>query len=541
MIHNEALEAYFTEEEVKAAVWGCDSNKSPGPDGFTFDFIKTNWANMKAEVMQLMREFHERGRLVKGLNASFIVLIPKKERSTALEEFRPISLIGCIYKIIAKTLANRISKVIQAIISENQSAFIKGRQILDGIVILNELIDEAKRKKIKIVIFKVDFAKAYDTVDWDFLDEMMEGLNFSSRWRMWIRECVSTASASVLINGSPSENFEFERGIRQGDPLSPFLFLIVAEGLSLLVKKAVEIGVLEASEVGRNKVKVSHLQYADNTIFTCPAKMDNIVAIKQILRNFELVSGLKVNFHKCELLGINVDEPDLQRMADFTLSRVSKNPFSYLGICVGINHRLKRSWSALMDKVRRRLNSWSGKFLSFGGRITLIQSVLSALPTYYFSFYRIPKSVLSDLASTQRKFLWGGCEDNTKISWVKWGDVCREKNDGGLGIKDLNCFNKSLAAKWVGRILDKQDSLWVRVLKSKYGENPFEVGEARRQHGVGGSRGRGAISGWWSDICDIFWGRGVGRETGLDRSLNVGWGLGTRLDSGMMFGWERYH
>lgn len=164
--------------------------------------------------MQLMTEFHEKGRIVKGLNASFIVLIPKESRSTKLEEFRPISLLGCLYKIIAKTLANRLSRVIDGLILDNQSAFVKGRQILDGIVILNELIDEAKKKKHKRIIFKVDFAKAYDTVDWDFLDEMLEGMHFSSKWRNWIQECVSSASASALINGSPSENFDFGRGIR---------------------------------------------------------------------------------------------------------------------------------------------------------------------------------------------------------------------------------------------------------------------------------------------------------------------------------------
>lgn len=116
-----------------------------------------------------------------------------------MEDYRPISLIGCLYKIIAKSLANRISKVLDEVISENQTAFVGGRQILDGIVILNELIDEAKRKNQKRVIFKVDFAKAYDTVDWDFLDEMMMGLNFSQKWRKWVRECISSVSTSILV------------------------------------------------------------------------------------------------------------------------------------------------------------------------------------------------------------------------------------------------------------------------------------------------------------------------------------------------------
>lgn len=195
-------------------------------------------------------------------------------------------------------MANRLSKVLDPVISEGQSAFIGGRQLSDDIVILNEVIEEVKREKKCSVIFKIDFAKAYDSVKWNFLDSMMKKINFSIKWGKWILECVSSASASVLVNGSPSGNFNLGRGLRQGDPLSPFLFLIVAKGLSLLVSKAVEIKLLEAVEIGKEKVRVSHLQYADDTRFLCPGKLEYISVIKAILRNFELLSGLSVNFDK---------------------------------------------------------------------------------------------------------------------------------------------------------------------------------------------------------------------------------------------------
>lgn len=225
----------------------------------------------------------------------------------------------------------------------------------------------------------------------------MTGLNFSQKWRSWVRECITSASTAILVNGSPTKNFNMERGIRQGDPLSPFLFLIVAEGLSILTKKAVELGILEAAEVGRKEIKISHLQYADDTIFSCPGKMENAVAIKHLLRNFELLSGLKVNFHKCALLGINMQNETVQAMANYLRCEVSKPPFSYLGINVEINHRLATSWRSLTDKVRQRLHSWNGKHLSLEGRITLIQSILSA------AFCQLCRRIVSHSIKSQRK------------------------------------------------------------------------------------------------------------------------------------------
>lgn len=176
--------------------------------------------------MKVVREFHENGRWVRGSNSSFIVLIPKKDGARGIDQFRPISLIGSLYKIVAKMLARRLKTVLGKLIGGTQSAFLHGRNILDGVVILNEAIEDAKRLKKERLILKVDFAKAFDSIDWDYLWDMLKRMNFPAKWIRWIQGCVTTASANVLVNGSPSGEFELERGIRQGDPLSPFLFLI---------------------------------------------------------------------------------------------------------------------------------------------------------------------------------------------------------------------------------------------------------------------------------------------------------------------------
>ena len=165
-------------------------------------------------------EFHRNGKLTKGVNSTFIALILKITSPWRFNDFRPISLVGCMYKVLFKVLANRLRSVIGSVVSDTQSAFVKGKKILDGILIANEIVDEAKRMKKELLMFKVDFEKAYDSVDLKCLDMVMIHMNFPTLWRKWINECIGTTKASVLVNGCPTEEFSIERGLRQGDPLS---------------------------------------------------------------------------------------------------------------------------------------------------------------------------------------------------------------------------------------------------------------------------------------------------------------------------------
>ena len=156
---------HFSVEEVKAAVWDCDNFKCPGHDGVNFGFIKTFRDMLKDDVMRFLMEFHKNGRLAKGINSTFIALIPKVDNPQRLNDFRPISLVGSMYKILAKVLANRLRSMIGSVVSDSRSAFVKGRQILDGILVANEIVDEAHRCKKDLILFKVDFEKAYDSID----------------------------------------------------------------------------------------------------------------------------------------------------------------------------------------------------------------------------------------------------------------------------------------------------------------------------------------------------------------------------------------
>ncbi|PNX67320.1 cysteine-rich receptor-like protein kinase, partial [Trifolium pratense] len=254
--------------------------------------------------------------------------IPKVDSPQRLNDFRPISLVGSLYKILAKVLANRLRLVIGSVISETQTAFVKDRQILDGILIANEVVDEARKSKKELMLFKVDFEKAYDSVDSGYLDKVMERMSFPTLWRKWIRECVSTVTASVLVNGSPTDEFPFERGLRQGDPLSPFLFLLAAEGLNVLMESMVARNLFEGFKIGENNsVSVSHLQFADDTLLIGGKSWGNVRALRAVLVLFETMSGLKVNFNKSMLVGVNIPESWLGEAASALCCKVGKIPF----------------------------------------------------------------------------------------------------------------------------------------------------------------------------------------------------------------------
>nr|GEZ85706.1 hypothetical protein [Tanacetum cinerariifolium] len=301
-------------EEIKSVVWDCGSQKAPGP------------------------------MVPPASNSSFFTLIPKVSNPLFIKDYRPISLIGVHYKIIAKIVANRLSKVIDSIISHEQSAFISDRQILDGPLILSEVIDWYKKRKKKMMLFKVNFEKAFDSVSWRFLDYIMEKLGFSSQRCRWIKAGLSSSRASILVNGSPTSEFSLKRGLRKGDPLSHFLFIIVMEGLNIMLKDGLPANLFRGIKIGSHSLHLSHLFYADDVIIF-----------------FE--------WH----------QSDMDNIIQGTGCSSSSLPFSYLGLPIGSNMGRISYWIVLIDRFKARLSRWKANRLSSGGRLTLIKAVLGIL------------------------------------------------------------------------------------------------------------------------------------------------------------------
>lgn len=331
------VESPISLDEVKAAIWDCGSEKAPGPDGFTFKFLKKYWDIIKGDVMNFVNHFERCGSFARGCNSSFIALAPKTKDPLSLNEFHPINLMGCLSKIISKILSNRLKTVIGKLIGVEQSAYVEGRCILDGPLMINEVCSWVKRARKKLLLFKVDFDKAFDSVNWQYLDSILEQMGFGNKWRMWIRGCLSSSRASVLINGSPTKEFPIFRGVRQGDPFSPYLFIIAMEGLSVALKTACDKGLFKGVPIPSNGSIVSHLLYADDALFLGEWSRSNLKNLARILRCFHISSGLKVNYHKSKVFGIGVSASETVHWANLLGCAAGALPFDYLGVPVGAN------------------------------------------------------------------------------------------------------------------------------------------------------------------------------------------------------------
>ncbi|GKE16052.1 RNA-directed DNA polymerase, eukaryota [Tanacetum coccineum] len=252
-------------------------------------------------------------------------------------------------------MANRLSLVIGDLISEVQSAFVPQRQILDGPFILNELLSWCKHKKLKALIFKVDFEKAFDCVRWDYLDDVLKSFGFGYKWCSWIKGCLESAMGSILVNGSPTSEFRFYKGLKQGDPLSPFLFILIMESLHLSFNRVMSAGLFKGISLNES-LTLSHLFYADDAVFVGEWDVSNIKTLVHVLKCFFLASGLKINLHKSKLMGIGINRRDVEKAARLIGCSTFSTPFNYLGVKVGDDMSKIKSWDEVTSQLSSRLS-----------------------------------------------------------------------------------------------------------------------------------------------------------------------------------------
>jgi len=311
-VHGEALSAPFTRQEVADALFSMDKNASPGPDGFGPSFYINFWQSLDQEVLRFFSAFHSEDLDIDGMNRAHLVLLPKKGVLSP-QNFRPISLQNCPMKLLTKVMTNRVKPVITELIDMNQTGFIHGKCISENFVFAADILNCCHKRRVPTAVLKLDFKKAFDSVDWRSLDLILCARGFDAHWRRWVSTILHTGKTSVLLNGVPGRWINCKRGLRQGDPISPYLFIIVADVLQSLIKKAHVVDSL--SHPLNSALPCPVLQYADDTLIFTERTAAAMVRLKRILDDFALATGLEINFHKSTFVPMNVDDSTAAAMA----------------------------------------------------------------------------------------------------------------------------------------------------------------------------------------------------------------------------------
>lgn len=467
----ETLERPYTEEEIKVAIFQMKPGKAPGEDGFTAEFFQKHWELVQNNVTQAVLSFLNGGDMPEVINRTILVLIPKVANPQELTQFRPISLCNVLYKICSKAIANRLRLVLDAVVSLEQSAFVPGRLITDNVLVAYECIHYLRNKKGKTgaCAIKLDMAKAYDRMEWRFLHDVMGALGFPDGWRNVVMRCVTLVTFSVRVNGNFSPCFKPSRGIRQGDPISPYLFLLCAEGLTSMLKARGPQFISRGVRVSCHAPWISHLLFADDCLIFTQASKRGTDRIAEILDTHNRGSGQLVNKQKSAVFfSANCEDAAKDEVRQALQIPTEALGERYLGLPTAIGKVNDGAFNYVSDRIRNFVNGWGEKTLSCAGREVLLKANAQAVPTYPMSCFKLPANICKKMRTYISNYWWGSSINNHKIHWQRWSKLTRSKADGGMGFRDLPLFNQALLGKQGWRLLMRPESLCARVLKGKY-------------------------------------------------------------------------
>jgi hypothetical protein len=399
-VNLDSLVAPILQQEIDLIVKMIPTDKALGHDGFNGLFLKKVLGYHKNNFYQLCQDFFDGNINLECLIESFITLVPKINNLEIVIDFRPISLFNSSIKLLTKILAERLQAMILQLLHVNQYEFLKSKSIQDCIAWCFEYIHQFQQSKREILILKLDFAKAFDTVEHSAVLQMMSDVGFPNKYLNWMHALLSSGISSILLNGTLGRRFKCKRGVRQGDPLSLLLFVLAAELLQYIVNDALNSNHLTMTiRHATNDFPI--VQYADDTIIIVPADRDQILHLKGLLRAFANSTSLRVNFHKSSMVPLNVPNAKLQALASVFGCQIASVPFTYLGLPMGTTKPQMADLTPLMDRVERRLNVYSS-FLSYSRRLEMLNFVLSSTVTYAMCSIKLPISVIENIDRIRR-------------------------------------------------------------------------------------------------------------------------------------------
>ncbi|XP_039029118.1 uncharacterized protein LOC120163190 [Hibiscus syriacus] len=400
--------------EIRETIWGQENEKAPGPDGYNPFFFKAAWPIIAEDFKAGIRYCFENSFILSAFNTTAIVLVPKIPNPNMVKDYRPISCCTVIYKTVTRILVKRLYDVFPSMILKNQTAFVKGRSIVDNTLLAQELVRGYNRKNISHrCAMKIDFQKAFDSLNWDFIDIVLYALGLPEKFVGWTWACFTKPSYSIVLNDSLVGYYRGSRGVRQGDPLSPYLFILVMNVLSSLLNIAAQQGIFRFHPKYR-KIGFTHLCFADDLLIFCKGYLDSIMCVQSVLDMFYSLSGLRLNASKCELYIDGISSALCDDIRETTGFKIEKLPVRYLGIPLVTKKLTEKDCRSLIEKIRDKLNLWVNRHLSFAGRLQLIRAILFSIANYWCRQVMLPRVVIKKIKQLCSRFFWKGADVSAK-------------------------------------------------------------------------------------------------------------------------------
>ncbi|MEM6737394.1 MAG: reverse transcriptase domain-containing protein [Bacteroidota bacterium] len=447
-------EKRINEYEIRSALSKMKNGSSPGSDGIPTEFYKVFWEEIKAPLINCYEYSLQQGYLCFTQKQGIITLLQKDKNGNRddLSNWRPITLTNADYKILAKTLAMRLSPAIQQLINEDQKGFIKGRNIAELIREIDDLIEHGKSLKDESLVLAIDFRKAFDTISIEFLKETFKAFGFGPYFNKWISIILQDRMACVKNGGYISRDFAMQRGVRQGCPVSPMLFVLAAEILALKIRQDAEIMGLS---IDNTKFVVK--QYADDTTFF----LKNSKELKRVLNKineFSRFSGLSLNNSKTNLMTLGQNSTmDTKR---FGFNYVTE--IKILGIFFSKNtcaSKNKKNWEGRIEKLKRTLASWGKRDLSIIGKITILKAYGISQFVYVLQSLFLPEDIIKEITRICFNYIWKKKTTNKKaFEKVKRTIMCNDHEEGGLKMIDFYALQKSFVLNWVKKLYESNES-----------------------------------------------------------------------------------